>query len=410
MEDLNSTPSSGTRRHDKENIISSGSEGASDNESDGNPPIRSRRKKATLRSRRSRSSRRASIASQEKHFVQHNYHDHSHDVVEDKDDVLPSVESTEEEKTSQQLARRKGHRGGVAVPFPEKLHFMLSRMDQEGTSKIVAWQPHGRCFIVQKPKEFVEEIMPRFFKQTKLTSFQRQLNLYGFSRLTAGPDRGGYYHELFLRGRMDLCRKMVRTRVKGNGSKAAASPATEPNFYAMEPCEDETRNEVLGEQGDQFLIPISDPLSEEYEPDEIGLPIDDSVTVDEEQTSLIQQDPKVTAALILDVPPTPPLTPRMTRGSDSVSCHSPTPSTSFPLQATSLSFSSLPPIVSPECVPKYLVSAPAVSSEVISSLSISSELVFPPRDFQSGDQIFFEGLPFHYLETKDVEDSLIVEA
>ena len=25
-----------------------------------------------------------------------------------------------------------------------------------------------------------------------MTSFQRQLNLYGFSRLTAGTDRGGY--------------------------------------------------------------------------------------------------------------------------------------------------------------------------------------------------------------------------
>ena len=31
----------------------------------------------------------------------------------------------------------------------------------------------------------------RFFRQSKMTSFQRQLNLYGFSRLTAGTDRGG---------------------------------------------------------------------------------------------------------------------------------------------------------------------------------------------------------------------------
>lgn len=29
---------------------------------------------------------------------------------------------------------------------------------------------------------------------------------------------------------------MIRTRVKGNGKKAASSPTTEPNFYAMEPC------------------------------------------------------------------------------------------------------------------------------------------------------------------------------
>ena len=53
--------------------------------------------------------------------------------------------------------------------------------------------------------------MPSYFRQSKLTSFQRQLNLYGFSRITTGQDRGGYYHELFLRHRLFLCQSMVRT-------------------------------------------------------------------------------------------------------------------------------------------------------------------------------------------------------
>lgn len=54
--------------------------------------------------------------------------------------------------------------------------------------------------------------MARYFKQTKLTSFQRQLNLYGFARITKGKDRGGYYHELFLRHKLFLCQKMVSWR------------------------------------------------------------------------------------------------------------------------------------------------------------------------------------------------------
>jgi hypothetical protein len=37
--------------------------------------------------------------------------------------------------------------------------------------------------------------------------------------------------------------------------------------------------------------------------------------------------------------------------------------------------------------------------------SILSEEQFD--DIHSGDQVFFEGLPFHYLELKDVEDTLI---
>jgi HSF-type DNA-binding len=76
-------------------------------------------------------------------------------------------------------------------------------------------------------------ITSRYFKQTKLTSFQRQLNLYGFRRLTQGPDAGAYYHELFLRVRPGLCQRMTRQKVKGTGHKQPADVKTEPNFYVM---------------------------------------------------------------------------------------------------------------------------------------------------------------------------------
>ena len=88
--------------------------------------------------------------------------------------------------------------GGVSQPFPEKLMDMLT-MEETHKSTVVSWLPHGRAFIVRKPKVFTEDIMPKYFRQTKLTSFQRQLNLYGFRRITQGPDAGAYYHELFLR-------------------------------------------------------------------------------------------------------------------------------------------------------------------------------------------------------------------
>jgi hypothetical protein len=100
---------------------------------------------------------------------------------------------------------------------------------------IVSWQLYGCCFVIHKFKEFVDYVMPKYFRQTKLTSFQRQLNLYGFSRLTRGPDATGYYHELFLRGKVFLCKKMTRTKVKGTKFKAASSPDQEPDFYTMEP-------------------------------------------------------------------------------------------------------------------------------------------------------------------------------
>lgn len=128
---------------------------------------------------------------------------------------------------------RKGPRGGVVTPFPEKLFAMLNRIQEDGHADVVSWQPHGRCFVVHRPEVFVASVMPMYFKQTKLTSFQRQLNLYGFARLTSGRDKGGYYHQLFLRGRPSLLKEMLRTKVKGTRIKAASSPDAEPDFYSM---------------------------------------------------------------------------------------------------------------------------------------------------------------------------------
>jgi hypothetical protein len=152
----------------------------------------------------------------DRHFVQHNYHDHALD-----------------RDVSQQTGKRR--RGGVAVAFPMKLHAMLDQIEQDGLGHVISWQPHGRCFVVHKPKEFVDTVLPQYFKQSKMTSFQRQLNLYGFQRLTRGNDATGYYHELFLRGKTFLCKQMTRTKVKGTGYKAASSPDSEPDFWSMPP-------------------------------------------------------------------------------------------------------------------------------------------------------------------------------
>lgn len=144
--------------------------------------------------------------------VVHAYHDHATDAPS----VIPHIT-----------------RGGVKTPFPVRLHNMLSGVEAQGLTHIVSWQPHGRSFLVHKSHEFTDHIMPQYFNQGKFASFQRQLNLYGFKRITRGPDTGSYYSELFLKGRPFLAQDIQRTKVKGNGARAASNPDAEPNFYAM---------------------------------------------------------------------------------------------------------------------------------------------------------------------------------
>ena len=189
---------------------------------DGSAPVRKRAKRKRKAQKPGKTAKM-----NDRHFVVHNYHDHA----------LDTPISDEDESTSAGAAAKanKRRRGGAPSSFPLKLHSLLDQIEQDGLAHVISWQPHGRAFVVHKPKEFVNSVMPHYFRQTKITSFQRQLNLYGFNRITKGQDNRGYYHELFLRGKPFLCKSMVRTKVKGTGIKAASSPDQEPDFYKMPP-------------------------------------------------------------------------------------------------------------------------------------------------------------------------------
>jgi uncharacterized membrane protein len=63
-------------------------------------------------------------------------------------------------------------------------------------SDIIAWLPHGKGFILLQKRMFAEEVLPKFFKQSKFASFTRKLNRWGFVRVTRGPEMGAYYHKV----------------------------------------------------------------------------------------------------------------------------------------------------------------------------------------------------------------------
>jgi hypothetical protein len=77
-----------------------------------------------------------------------------------------------------------------SCPFPLKLYSMLEAVETEGNDHIVSWDAGGLSFTVHSPKDFAETIMQAHFNQTKYKSFQRQLNLYQFSRQPRGKKKG----------------------------------------------------------------------------------------------------------------------------------------------------------------------------------------------------------------------------
>lgn len=116
---------------------------------------------------------------------------------------------------------------GKEPPFPVKLHKILSNSEY---SDYISWLPHGRSWRVLKPKAFEEKVIPLFFRHAKYASFMRQVNGWGFKRMTQGPDHNSYYHELFLRGLGHLCHKMRRP---ARAKNAANEAEINPDFYRL---------------------------------------------------------------------------------------------------------------------------------------------------------------------------------
>ena len=93
----------------------------------------------------------------------------------------------------------------AAHTFPMKLHAILSNPEFQD---IISWLPHGRAWRILQHRAFEERVIPLYFRHGRYSSFARQVNGWGFRRITHGPDYNSYYHEMFLRGLPHLCDKV----------------------------------------------------------------------------------------------------------------------------------------------------------------------------------------------------------
>ena len=69
--------------------------------------------------------------------------------------------------------------------FPYKLYRLLEALDSHENGASIAWLSHGRAFKIHNQADFICNVVPAHFKQTKLRSFIRQLHLWGFKRYDA---------------------------------------------------------------------------------------------------------------------------------------------------------------------------------------------------------------------------------
>lgn len=123
----------------------------------------------------------------------------------------------------------------MPATFPEKVYSLLS---SEDTNEVIRWGQEGYGFQVLDPKKFSSDIMPKYFRHCRYTSFQRQLNLYGFRRVSKGPDTGTYYHPKFRRDRPELIpsikRIPSRSKRETDSASSTSSLTTSGSWSSMD--------------------------------------------------------------------------------------------------------------------------------------------------------------------------------
>lgn len=138
---------------------------------------------------------------------------HSDDAFDEKP-LLRRTFSHRTESELGDLGRTRSpavRKANCEAKFPMRLHVMLQEVHNDiNLKEMASWNPEGDAFKVHQKTLFAERILPRYFLQSKYRSFQRQLNHYGFERITQGPFEGGYKHPNFVKDDRQKCHVMKR--------------------------------------------------------------------------------------------------------------------------------------------------------------------------------------------------------
>lgn len=95
--------------------------------------------------------------------------------------------------------------------FPEKLYRMMEDMESEGRTDVISFSPSGTSLFIHRAETLSAEVLPRFFRHSSIASFKRQMRMYGFRKISQGPDEGAFSHKFFIKGRPDLAKQIRRT-------------------------------------------------------------------------------------------------------------------------------------------------------------------------------------------------------
>nr|NP_001071737.1 HSF protein [Ciona intestinalis]BAE06503.1 Ci-HSF [Ciona intestinalis] len=121
------------------------------------------------------------------------------------------------------IAKGSPHFTNTVPTFLLKLINLLQEPDYK---EYVSWNEDGTAFTVHDQGNFAKHVLPVYFKHNKFASFVRQLNMYGFRKVSTVMHGGiaslhdtaiQFHHPLFIRGEESLLPYIKRKVNQGGG-------------------------------------------------------------------------------------------------------------------------------------------------------------------------------------------------
>ncbi|RMX65669.1 hypothetical protein KXD40_008070 [Peronospora effusa] len=110
------------------------------------------------------------------------------------------------------------------VGVPKFLRFLFQILEMENPA-IITWSHEGTAFQIIQPEELACQILPKYFKHNKVSSFQRQLNYFGFKKWTKTQTNVcTFSHPFFVRADKDRM-KLIKRKERANATVLSAAMA-----------------------------------------------------------------------------------------------------------------------------------------------------------------------------------------
>ncbi|XP_049879043.1 heat shock factor protein isoform X4 [Pectinophora gossypiella] len=106
----------------------------------------------------------------------------------------------------------------IGATVPAFLGKLWKLVNDSETNNLISWSPGGKTFVIKNQADFARELLPLYYKHNNMASFIRQLNMYGFHKITSVENGGLRYekdeiefsHPCFMRGHAYLLEHIKR--------------------------------------------------------------------------------------------------------------------------------------------------------------------------------------------------------